>query len=147
MAAHSNAGGIGINGLIFGSSHHETKPAGGILENFTTCSGKDFGYNRFLKTISDPVRALAHFVHSPVFRRGYDLVNENGETLTSMETQICRDLHTDKIRFNHYFTKSKEEFIAKRNRGKADRFDIRPMSEFDIFDRNECTDTEILSLI
>ena len=147
MAANPNAGAIGVNLLYFGSSHHETKPAGGILENFTMCSGKDFGWNRFLKTISDPVKILVQTVQSPLCYRGYDFIDENGYIFTMMETQICRELHTEKIRINHYCTKSKEEFILKTKRGNADSFGMRSMDSFYEFDRNECTDTEILSLI
>ncbi|MDR2467834.1 MAG: hypothetical protein LBD22_02610, partial [Spirochaetaceae bacterium] len=43
----------------------------------------------------------------------------------------------DKLRINHYFIKSYEEFLQKRERGRADFNVIRPMQDFYDHDRNE----------
>ena len=147
IAAYPDVGAIGVNLLYFGSSHYEKRPAGSVLKNFTMCSTKDFGWNRFLKTICDPFRTIMQSVQSPVCRIGYRFVDENGRSFELMETQISRELHTDKIRINHYCTKSKEEFILKTERGDACYFGRRSLDSFDIFDRNEAIDTEILSHI
>jgi hypothetical protein len=40
----------------------------------------------------------------------------------------------------HYFTKSKGEFMRKRDRGMADNAGIRQVSEFDAHDFNEIED-------
>ena len=40
MKAHPDAGCVRINWLIFGSNHHEKRPEGGVLENYTMCAEK-----------------------------------------------------------------------------------------------------------
>jgi hypothetical protein len=46
------------------------------------------------------------------------------------------------IQLNHYFTKSKEEFLAKCKRGRADIPEIRDFeSSFALHNRNEIEDT------
>ncbi|MBQ3402374.1 MAG: glycosyltransferase family 92 protein [Synergistaceae bacterium] len=148
MTSHKNAGGIGINWLVFGSNGHITKPEGGVLENFTRCATRNFDPNHLIKTICDPMKVFFLYdPHHAVFRKGYQTLDENGEIITG---SVTSEVHYEKVRINHYFTKSKEEFISKRNRGIA--FEtwfmspmIRPMSDFDSHDRNEFIDTDILS--
>ena len=146
MAAHPNAGGIGINWLIFGSSHHEKRPAGGVLENFTMCAERNFFVNHHIKTICDPAKAIAATGHYSIYSRGFHNLNENGEILSGALTE---QVHFDKIRINHYFTKSKEEYIAiKMERGEvATGVTRKKIEPFYDHDRNEVIDTEILSRI
>ena len=150
MAAHPNAGGLGINWLIFGSSHHEKKPEGGVLENFTMCAEKDsFWQNRFIKAIIDPARVLVQFVHSPTCRKGYYYLDENGEIIKLISGTLSEQVHFDKIRINHYFCKSLEEYIAIKQ-ARGDVFFGRSLKNttLDFFydcDRNDIIDTEILS--
>ncbi|MBR1417988.1 MAG: glycosyltransferase family 92 protein, partial [Synergistaceae bacterium] len=146
MKSHEHAGGIGANWLLFGSSGHETKPVGGVLENYLMCAEKDFGPNHLVKTICDPEKVLCFLnPHLPMYIRSYHNFNENGG--------IIRDAITDKvsfskIRINHYYCKSKEEYIIKKNRGLADnKNNIRKMSDFYDHDQNIIKDTEILSHI
>ena len=142
MAEHPNAGGIGINWLIFGSSHHEKRPAGGVLENFTMCAEKSFVVNHHIKTIFDPLKAMSAGVHYPIYRRGSQNLDENGKIISGTRTE---QVNFDKIRINHYFTKSKEETIAKLNKGVATAPVLRTMGFFNANDRNEVIDTDILS--
>lgn len=143
MTSHKNAGGIGINWLIFGSNHHEKKPEGGVLENFTMCAEKDFFENRHIKTICDPLKVLSYIVHFPIYYAGFHNLNENGEIISSGNR--TKEVHFDKIRINHYFSKSREEYIAKKNRGRADLSAVRTMGDFHHFDQNVLQETEILS--
>ena len=146
MAAHPNAGGIGINWLIFGSSHHEKRPAGGVLENFTMCAERNFFVNHHIKTICDPAKAIAATGHYSIYSRGFHNLNENGEILSGA---LADQVHFDKIRINHYFTKSKEEYIAiKMERGEvATGVTRKKIEPFYDHDRNEVIDTEIISRI
>ena len=145
MKSHEQAGGIGVNWLIFGSSGYETKPAGGVLENFLMCAEKDFGSNHHIKTICDPQKVLCFFnPHRPIYLRGYHNFNENGEII---KEAITDEVSFSKIRINHYYCKSKEEYIRKKNRGMADVNSVRNESEFYGNDQNIIKDTEILSHI
>ena len=146
MAEHKNAGGIGVNWLIFGSNHFEKKPEGGVLKNFTMCAEKDFPANRHIKTICDPLKVLAwRNPHFPFYRKGFQNLDENGEPIN--EGAFTEKVNFDKIRINHYYSKSKEEFIAKKNKGNAVGIAIRDMSYFYNNDQNIIKDTEILEKI
>ena len=142
MTQHKNAGGIGVNWLVFGSNGHETKPEGGVLKNFTRCAEKDFGSNHLIKTICDPMKVLNSTTHYVIYYRGFYTLNENGEII---DGPTSKTVNFEKIRINHYFTKSKQEFIQKRARGMADNNGIRPIENFYAHDKNEVLDTEILS--
>ena len=146
MAFHPNAGGLAVNWCIFGSSGHITKPEGGILENYIMRSEDDFKYNLHIKTICDPqkVYSYAH-CHFPQYRIGFHNLDENGNIVRGPFTS---KVNFEKIRINHYFGKSREEYIAKRDRGRADTGGMYPsMEQFDLYDQNAVRDTEILSLV
>ena len=144
MQEHPNAGGLGVHWLIFGSSGHETKPEGGVLKNFLMCAEKNFGPNQLVKTICDPEKVLSFTSpHTPAYVKGYNNLNENGEIININ----YKDVSFDKIRVNHYWSKSKEEFIKKRARGRPDGGATRTMDDFYSHDQNIIKDTEILSHI
>ena len=84
-------------------------------------------------------------VHSIFCRRGFDLLNENGDILDGSQ----REVHFDKIRINHYFCKSLEEYTTiKMGRGDVFWGELqKKIPAFHAHDRNEFTDTEILSHI
>ena len=146
MTSHPNAGGIGINWLIFGSSGHIARPEGGVLENFTMCSDKDYHDNHTIKTICDPTKVLSASVHMPFFYRGFHNLYENGEVIPYGEEL---EIHWDKIRINHYFCKSLEEYTAiKMERGDVMFGATRKKLDFFRYrDQNVIHDTEILSHI
>ena len=144
MSKHKNAGGIGANWLVFGSSGHEAKPVGGVLENYTRCAEKEFDPNYFIKTICDPLKVFFCDVHFCVYYGGFYTLNENGEIILGLSSDT---VNFDKIRINHYFSKSRQEFLQKRARGMGDKEGIRNIQEFDAHDRNEVLDTKILSHI
>ena len=146
MKEHPDAGGLGVNWLMFGSSGHEKKPEGGMLKNFLMCSEKNYIGNFNVKTICAPLRVLAWLSpHSPVYRKGFCNLDSAGETINDAFT---REVHHETIRINHYCTRSKEEFTEKIKRGLADRkHNTRSMEDFYKIDRNDVRDTEILSNI
>ncbi|MBQ9434100.1 MAG: hypothetical protein IJU26_07790, partial [Synergistaceae bacterium] len=69
-------------------------------------------------------------------------LDENGEIV---KAAVMDNISYNLIRINHYFGKSKEEYIAKRARGLADGLGLHSMQEFDTCDQNIIHDTEILS--
>nr|AIA94614.1 CAZy families GT2 protein [uncultured Candidatus Protochlamydia sp.] len=54
--------------------------------------------------------------HGAYYLPGYYAVNEKKEPVNGPFTQ---SVNTDVIRINHYFTKSKAEFLQKKARGRA----------------------------
>mgnify|MGYP002625095428 CR=1 FL=1 len=145
MTSHPNAGGIGVNWCMFGSNGHITKPEGGVLENYTMRAEDNFGGHHAIKTICDPMKVLGFTnVHFPIYCRGFCNMNEAGDVVEGSGTKA---VSFSRIRINHYYTKSKEEFMQKRDKGRADSLVMRSMTEFDKNDQNVIRDVEILSCV
>lgn len=145
MTSHENAGGLAVNWCVFGASGHVTKPEGGVLENYTMRAADDYHVNLHVKTICDPLKTMCFgHVHFPIYCKDFYNFDETGEKVIGPFT---RAVHFENIRINHYLTKSKEEFIAKRKRGCADENTPRDFNEFYKHDRSDVLDTEILSYI
>ncbi|WP_282708545.1 glycosyltransferase family 2 protein [Ligilactobacillus sp. Marseille-Q7487] len=137
-----NIGGLGINWQVFGSSNFDTKQEGLITDNYVYRSDENFEKNRHIKTVCMPSRS-AGFVydpHSMIYLPGYHAINENFERIEGPLTEVPS---TKKIRINHYFSKSKEEFLSKRARGQADSDKIRDMKQFDDHDKNDIYDDSL----
>lgn len=132
-------GGLVINWQIFGSSHFEEKPSGLVTNNFVYRAHVSFEKNHHVKSIVDP-RKAAGFIsepHSLTYLPGYFAVDENGNPVTGPFTE---NVSTNVIRINHYFTKSKEEFLQKKSRGRATTNSHRTMKDFTDHDRNDVLD-------
>lgn len=75
---------------------------------------------------------------------GYYSIDETGRKVTGW-SNINNNIKL--LRINHYFTKSKEEWIARRSIGKADATDrtkTRTMQEFYEHDNNDIYDASAL---
>ena len=116
-----------------------------MLENFTMRSDDNFHSNRTIKTICDPTRVLVFpNPHYPLCRRGFYNLDENGIPIAAAWTS---KVSFQTIRINHYFGKSKEEYMSKKSRGRADCLREHIISDFEVCDQNIIHDTEILSLV
>lgn len=136
------AGGLAVNWLCYGSGGHEGKPKGAVVENYLYRAETQFEHNRHVKMVADPKRVLAFVTpHNPVCYRGYHNMTESGEVL---HEPFSKKVSVEKFRVNHYFTKSKEEYMQKMDRGKADSRKKRTMEDFEIHDRNEVFDDDLL---
>lgn len=138
-----NAGGLGINWCIYGSSGHETKPERGlVIENFTHHSYVDYERNYTIKSIVKPccVKIFSH-PHYPMFRPGFYNIDFQGKFIPFWRNEITE---YDGIRLNHYYCKSKEEYAKRISLGKADSLHILSMDNFIKDDRNEVLDDSML---
>lgn len=143
---YPNAGGIAVNWRMFGSSGLIQKPKqGGVLENFLYRASENGRGNDCIKTIVNPRKVYAfEHVHYPTYIFGVHSVDENGNIINGWNHS---NLEIKKIRINHYFTKSKEEWIERRKIGKADAKDrtkIRSLEEFQLHDNNDIFDDGML---
>lgn len=131
-------GGIGINWMIFGSSNYQKRPNGLVTQKFVYRSQYDFNKNKLIKTLCNP-RAVDGFLnpHYPYYDRKYYAVDM---LLRPINGPYAENDSSMTLRINHYFTKSREEFIKKRNRGMADQLGIRNDSDFKIHDKNDVYD-------
>ena len=138
------AGGIGVNWRLYGSSFHENKMPGMIINNFNYRSD-DFergGGNRHIKTICDP-RRIVRMVnpHYGEYQEGFFCTSENGSIIFGpfFYDGMCR-----KLRINHYAIKSKEEYIKRQLKGKADH--VTTFTEEEIVYQYNC-DLEVLNRV
>lgn len=138
LKTNMNYGGLVINWLCFGSNGHITKPDGLVIEEYTKRGNEKFQANQNYKTIINPRRVFAFvYPHFPFYLKGCCGVDTD-ENIIKTYTKIGI---YNKLRINHYFTKSKEEYEKKMNRGKADRSDYRSMDDFYRHDVNDIEDT------
>ena len=142
---NKNAGGIAWNWCMYGSSGKETKEPGGVVQRFLMRSLKKG--NECVKTIVIPecVKDFSQ-CHYPNFKAGFYNVDTVGRLVPEWYNPIS-EFH--KMRINHYFTKSKEEWISRRSRGRADiGVDCkRTIDEFYIHDNNDIFDDVALKLL
>jgi len=118
FAKDRNAGGIGVNWAVYGSSGHKTKTPGLVMERFTYRCKTDFIGNRHIKSIIKPACVTTYdHPHYPIYRRWTYGINLKGEIIGSWYNPI-----TDYpgLRINHYYTKSWEEWHKRRSLGRAD---------------------------
>lgn len=131
-------GGVGVNWLLYGNSGHTKKPAGLQIENYTYRSEESWHSNCHIKSIINPKK-----VKSPkdphCFRYLPDAyaVTENKIKINGSLTQSHS---TNKIRINHYFTRSTEESRTKMERGNPDSKFKRPWDDFERLNRNDVLD-------
>lgn len=133
------AAGIGLNWAMYGSSGHVNKPKGLITENYTRRGENSHFGNAHIKTICNP-RFISYYVsaHYPIYKLGAYSIDESGTK--KVYVWFNDNCQYKNLRINHYFSKSKEEYIAKKNRGLADREGNYDMSQFYKYDLNDVED-------
>ncbi|MBX4994119.1 hypothetical protein ABID08_003602 [Rhizobium binae] len=112
---------ICVAGVNFGTSGHAVRPTGLVTENFRQAVPMDVQreYPKLLnvKSIVQPaqIRSIesAHWFNL----KGTNKigVNEDGEPLPRYPREDSLKLKANTVRFNHYYTRSHEEFSAKVN--------------------------------
>jgi hypothetical protein len=114
---------VAVNGALFGTSGHVTRPEGLVLENYTT--RLDRHATRRIKSIVDPAAVTRCLdAHKFETRTGMT-VDENGYPISWEGNRYWRGHMTkspslEKLRINHYFARSEEDLRAKQARRAAD---------------------------
>ena len=138
------AAGVAINWQIFGSNGQETADySRGVLERFTRRAPVDSEKNILVKTVANPrkIKFLIYPHHANYFE-DFRAVNENGKIVPNHSNN---PVTADKIAINHYYTKSKEEFVKKIQRGRSDiPVNTYGMNTFEHYNCNEVFDDGIL---
>jgi hypothetical protein len=109
---------VGAHWCTFGDSGHDTKPPGLVIENYVMRS-TEVNRNWAIKSIVQPARTVSAGNNPHYFE--YDdrsfAVNENHEPMTGALGRVVPHIHEkpvfERLRLNHYVTKSKEERRAK----------------------------------
>ena len=138
ILTESGAPGVGINWCMYGSACLEHRPQGLVIQNYLYHARKDFISNHYIKTVCNPRKVIGfRDAHCPVYYRGEVPVNvRKGPVCGPVTEQV---LH-EPVRINHYFTKSREEFLKKCARGMADKPGRRNLDNFEAFDKNDIYD-------
>lgn len=153
LSQNPKAAALGINWQCFGSNGQDKADySRGVLERFTRRAPRDWFFvtednfqegNLYIKSVVNP-RRVEFFLspHYAKYSSGLNSINEVG-----LET-YCAGSHpiaADKIVINHYYTKSREEFLNKINRGCPDLLVIhRDIKMFNLRDCNDEFDDGIL---
>ena len=101
------------------------------------------GGNSQVKTVANPRRIFCFTsAHFPIYFAGNFSVNERGSRVDS----YCNaPVTAERLVVNHYNVKSRAEFLGKLGKGRADKSANYFSDEwFDIYDRNDIFDDEIL---
>ena len=141
LADYRGYGGLTLNWMMFGSSGHISRPAGGVLSSYSHCRP-----DHHLKSIVNLrfVRGISVDPHHFEYKDGYFAVDTNftrvpGAHNPALTSGVPSHLY-EKIYLNHYFKKSKEDFLRKVQRGHADSSVPRSVHLIERIDA-ECSST------
>ena len=124
-------GAVTVSWAIYGSSGHETRTDGLVIERFTRRGRQQAFRNRLCKSIVRPYAIVKMSgAHRAVMKEGFIEVTSDGvPTDPSVLLSDSPPVWVG-IRLNHYIIKSREEYITnKQPRGMADR-DVRRGPDF-----------------
>ena len=125
--------GLGVNWVLYDSNGHIKKPKGGVLENYTRCH-RNFRKEKrsHIKSIVQPTSVIKFtHPHYAIYKDDDYAVNENYEPINGKGNDkfFTQEASVQKIRINHYWSKSYEETLAKVERGNADQLRKRKLED------------------
>ncbi len=119
LEKYEDTAGVGVYWHLFGSSGHEDRPQGLVIENFLRRAETNFGLNKHVKSIVDPRKVFAPR-GSHVFELAGPFVDERRRMLHSNapfgffeEMQPSHEV----LRINHYHVRSRSQYKLKAARG------------------------------
>lgn len=111
---------LGINWVMYDYGGKVQKPQGLVMENYRTVHQNFHPKNLHIKSIINPRKVkLCVNPHYCEYKKGCYAVNENFEKVVGPVTEAQS---IGKVRINHYYCKSFEEYEAKVARGLADSY-------------------------
>jgi hypothetical protein len=103
--------GVAVNWAIFSHSGHRARPEGRVIESYSLRDRQETG---LVKSIVDPLRTV-RCVDAHWFTYDYGLpVDENGWPLSEGQSRSCS---FERLRVNHYASRSRDELRDKLERG------------------------------
>jgi hypothetical protein len=138
-------GGVGANWRMFGTSRETIKKNIPVCQRFTMASLPENIVNQHVKCITRPALIREVGVHRPFLKSGL-LVDEHGREITH-SSGFRYPVSYDILRINHYYTKSREEWLAKVARGRASHPQKRNENSISDAHFNDERDTLILKFV
>ncbi|MGO1120518.1 glycosyltransferase family 2 protein [Rhodovibrionaceae bacterium A322] len=136
---------------LFGSDGKQEMGDRLVMERFQRCSLKNNAVNRLVKTFFRPDYLESIRVHIPFLIEG-TVVDEQRVPLDPHQGGCGLHPSFEFASINHYFTKSREEWMRKRAKGRVDlptgkNRVIRMESDFALHDCNDTEDPRILDFL
>lgn len=120
LTSLENHDNISLPWHMYGTSGHKTKPRGGVLENYVQRHRDPMSTLKGMcnfKCIVDPCRLTSLRVHSMSTNNQWITANDIGK-VTEIKHRHNREFYSsENIQLNHYYTRSEEEFLKKREKG------------------------------
>lgn len=142
LALYRQYGAIGMNWKMFGSSGEKFKQDIPVCKRFIRASSQLCRANFHVKSIARPELIRDLNVHRPFLKKDM-FVDEHGREITD-PLGLHDSVSYDILRVNHYYTKSRQEWMQKAARGRADHPQKRLEESFRDTDFNDESDTFIL---
>lgn len=128
LAEYEKYPALAVNWVLYGPGGHEKRPEGLIMENYTeTFANRNHEMNLRVKLIVQPAQVCCFRTpHTALFKKARPAVNEKKKPMngTSMLSNYggatTRANSIEKIRINHYWTKSLEDLNEKCRKGRSD---------------------------
>ena len=114
LSEYDNYHAIGINWILYGTSFHETKQKGFIIDNYRYCSNKQ---DKHIKSIFKP--QYTKNCYNQHYVELYDPLKYTDPKKNIIFGPFNNIENTNIIQINHYVSKSFEDLFDKYNRGKA----------------------------
>jgi hypothetical protein len=128
---YNDSNGLSINWYLFGDNNLTfTEGDFNVIKRFTK---RQKNVNPHIKTLLKLSQDVRMGVHNP----NISLIDTNFKTVSG---SFNFDGPTDVIQLNHYFVKTKQEFLNKIGRGRADCASIRNENDFEFHNLNEFED-------
>lgn len=132
--------GLALNWVLYGSSGHQARPLVPQIEAFTRRFPLGAEVNRHVKCVVHPPDVLAPLTpHHFRLREGRTCVNEEGLPVPGPRSPVS----VSRVRINHYYFRSREDFLEKMDRGFAHPVAGRAGYDMAEFDRQEALDLEV----
>ena len=111
--------GVVVNWAVFGTSGHREPADGLVTESFTRRTDRD-AWNRHTKSIVNPA-LVSRFCGPHIFLFGEQTaVDERGRALVNPKRTWTDEVSFERLRVNHYVTRSEQEYVAKLATTAAD---------------------------
>lgn len=132
LSDYNNEVALGINWVLFGDNNIlDYSNEFGVLHRFTM---RQSGVNPHIKSIINLQKCGYMTVHNHIG----DCVDLHRRNISNTPFNVNGS--DDIAQINHYFCKTKPEFIEKCSRGRADHTSYRKIEEFDSHNTNEIED-------
>lgn len=119
LAEYEQWAAVGVNRATYGTSGHKQKPDGLVIESYLM----KWPMAASIKSIVDPTRTVrCRNPHAFVYHEGGFAVDEHKQPIDGWFTN---EFTLERLRINHYYTRSEAEFLDKLEHVRADNAQLR----------------------